>query len=188
MYLNFESWLLTRNLAISRALKELVNVKAVLTFYRDPAAPAPAAHYTTHYKMVEHGKPLFQMHHSAHNTSSYTSSVVILSSQLLSTLRWHPARARDTKSAPQSPERTFLMSCQPKVYSAQMGSRIKYYAYNLHNSLCPVQPSSPMLASSLGFFHCVTRLFLYIKVIFVRNLQLVINVLIIAMMYIRPSR
>ena len=107
MYLNFESWLLTRNLAISRALKELVNVKAVLTFYRDPAAPAPAAHYTTHYKMVEHGKPLFQMHHSAHNTSSYSSPAAILNSQLLSTLRWHPARARDTKSTPQRPRAHF---------------------------------------------------------------------------------
>ena len=74
----------------------------MLTFYRDPAAPVPAAHYTTHYKMVEHGKPLFQMHHSAHNTSSYSSPAAILGSQLLSTLRWHPARARDTKSTPQS--------------------------------------------------------------------------------------
>ena len=59
-----------------------------------------------------------------------------------------------------SPERTFLVSCQPKVYSAQMGSRIKYYAYNLHNSLPSVQPSSPMLTlltSCLGFYFGLTQ-------------------------------
>ena len=58
----------------------------MLTFYRDPAAPVPAAHYTTHYKMVEHGKPLFQKHHSAHNTTSYSSCHSGLSTALYASM------------------------------------------------------------------------------------------------------
>ena len=40
---------------------------------------------------------------------------------------------------PRGPERTFLVSCQPKVYSAQMGSCTQYYAYNLHKTQCKIE-------------------------------------------------